>query len=337
MLVIVSDTHLSDGTTGASIDEGAFKIFRDTLRDMAYDASWREDGTYRPVESIDLVLLGDILDIIRSRHWLRSDDVKPWTDSSEPQFADTVEAIAVNVIAKNRESLATLRELDGDSCVTIPPATPDGEVAHVGWEPNDPRRLRVKVRRHYLVGNHDWFFHLPGARFEGIRAMLVRELGLANPADKPFPHETCESPELTRICAEHNVFMRHGDIYDSDNYDGNRDRSSLGDAIVTELLARFPKAVETHLGSGVSAECISGLKEIDNVRPVKMSPVWIAGVVARTSRNPGEAAAIKRVWNDMVTDFFRIPFVKRHYAPRYWPTLLTWWFSRLLPLQLVGG
>jgi hypothetical protein len=130
--------------------------------------------------------------------------------------------------------------------------------------------------------------------------------------------------------------MRHGDIYDSINYDGNRDRSSLGDAIVTELLARFPKAVEDRLRSRVSIECIRGLKEIDNVRPVQMSPVWIAGVVARTSRNPGEAAAIKGVWNDMVTGFFLLDFVKQHYAPRYWLTLLTWWFSRLLPLQLVG-
>ncbi len=64
MLAILSDTHLSDDTTGRTIRDGAFKVFRDTLRDLAYDASWRKDGKYRPIEEIHLVLLGDILDVI---------------------------------------------------------------------------------------------------------------------------------------------------------------------------------------------------------------------------------------------------------------------------------
>jgi hypothetical protein len=334
MLVIVSDTHLSDNTTGTMIDAGAFKIFRDTLRDMAYDASWH-DGKYQPIAVIELVLLGDILDIIRSRHWLRRPDVKPWTDSSQDEFIDTVEEITHDILAENRESLKVLRELDIESYVTIPPATADGRVESVPWEPLAPRRHRVLVRRHYLVGNHDWFFHLPGPRYDRIRETLVKELGLANAADQPFPHETSESPELTRISSEHKVFLRHGDIYDSDNYDGDRDRSSLGDAIVVQLLARFPAEVAC-LGPAVSSECVAGLKEIDNIRPLQMTPVWIAGVVARTCKSREEKAAVKRVWNKMVADFFRIGFVKRHYAPRYWPTLLTWLVSRLLSLNGVS-
>lgn len=41
MLVIVSDIHLTDGTSGKTIREGAFRVFRQRLRDLAYDASWR--------------------------------------------------------------------------------------------------------------------------------------------------------------------------------------------------------------------------------------------------------------------------------------------------------
>ena len=40
---------------------------------MAYDASWRCDKNkteyYEPVKQIDILLLGDILDMIRSEKW----------------------------------------------------------------------------------------------------------------------------------------------------------------------------------------------------------------------------------------------------------------------------
>ena len=70
MLVIISDLHLTDGTSGQTIKENAFRIFSERVRDMALDASFRQDNTYRPVERIDILLLGDILDVIRSTDWL---------------------------------------------------------------------------------------------------------------------------------------------------------------------------------------------------------------------------------------------------------------------------
>ena len=66
MLVIISDLHLTDGTGAATISPGAFDIFAEQLHDLAASASWRVDGSYRPLERIDLVLLGDVLDVIRS-------------------------------------------------------------------------------------------------------------------------------------------------------------------------------------------------------------------------------------------------------------------------------
>ena len=61
MLVIISDLHLTDGTSGETIRVGAFRAFRERLRDLVYDASWRADGKYKPLEELNLVLLGDIL------------------------------------------------------------------------------------------------------------------------------------------------------------------------------------------------------------------------------------------------------------------------------------
>jgi len=69
MLVIISDLHLTDGTSGETIRTGAFRTFRERIRDLAYDASWRSDERYAPIECVDLVLLGDIIDVIRSSRW----------------------------------------------------------------------------------------------------------------------------------------------------------------------------------------------------------------------------------------------------------------------------
>ena len=94
MLVIISDLHLTDGTSGETITAGAFRVFRERLRNMAYDASWREDGTYKPITEIHLVLLGDILDLIRSTQWPadKSDPgyVRPWNDPQSKVFIGTL-------------------------------------------------------------------------------------------------------------------------------------------------------------------------------------------------------------------------------------------------------
>ena len=67
MLIIISDLHLNDGTSGTSITSDAFHIFGERLRDLAFQASWRSEGAgYKPIESVDLVLLGDVFDPIRS-------------------------------------------------------------------------------------------------------------------------------------------------------------------------------------------------------------------------------------------------------------------------------
>ena len=54
MFVIISDLHLTDGTSGETIREGAFRAFRERLRDLAYDASWRANGKgkYQPIDEL---------------------------------------------------------------------------------------------------------------------------------------------------------------------------------------------------------------------------------------------------------------------------------------------
>jgi len=305
MLVIISDLHLTDGTSGETIRAGAFEAFRESLRELAYDASWRSDTDYAPIERIDVVLLGDILDVIRSTKWCgAAAQVRPWGDQNDPRFTEMVGQITADVIAKNKESLDILRSLHSPEIISLPPTGPDGGVAI-----KPAARVPVPVRLHYLVGNHDWFFHLRGPAFDAIRKTIVDALGLENPPTSPFPHEPFESALIEQIYRDHRVFARHGDIFDPSNFEDSRDASSLGDAIVIELLDKFGTVVRERLGDRLPDACDAGLKEIDNVRPLSMIPIWVDGLLTNTC-TPELAAEIKDIWNELVRKFLELDFVK---------------------------
>ena len=305
MLVIISDLHLTDGTSGATISSGAFDIFAEQLQDLAMSASWRVDGSYRPIERIDLVLLGDVLDVIRSTRWIMRNNVRPWTEPDRPEFVDMVTQITTGILRQNENSFTVLRRLSTDNTVTLPPADSLGHPAF-GTQPQP-----VAVKTHYMVGNHDWFYRLPGAGFDLVRQSIIRHLGLAQRSDLPFAHDPAENPDLLETMRRHKVFARHGDLYDPFNFEGDRNMSSLGDAIVVELLNRFPAQVEKELGGDLPDAVFNGLREIDNVRPLLLIPVWIDGLLERTCAFPELRKRVKMVWDNLADQFLDCPFVRR--------------------------
>ena len=305
MLVIISDLHLTDGSAGATISPGAFRVFARRLEELAEAASWRTDGSYRPLERIDLVLLGDILDVIRSARWRSPPHVRPWDPPHTPEFLDRATRITGGILKHNDEALDLLRGLESEGRLSVPPATRAGSP--------DPHAQRqpVPLKTHYMVGNHDWFYHLPGSEFDSLRQMVVRGLGLANRHDQPFPHDIGESEELLRTMRRHKVTARHGDLFDPFNFEGDRDTGSVGDVIVVELLGRFAAEVESQLADELPASTVFGLREIDNVRPLLLIPVWIDGLLERTCSLPSMRKQIKRVWDRIVDEFLAIDFVRR--------------------------
>ena len=136
MLVIISDLHLTDGSTAKTVSADAFERFRGRLQELAYFASFRaESGTYKPLEQIDLLLLGDVLDVIRSTRWgdEEPDDpnyARPWNDLQDEQerahLLRKVEQIGEGILLNNEESFKHLRRLSGDKPISLPPATEYG-------------------------------------------------------------------------------------------------------------------------------------------------------------------------------------------------------------------
>jgi len=313
MLVIVSDLHLTDGSTSETISPGAFSVFAQRLRDMAVVASWRADGAYKPVEGMDLVLLGDTLDVIRSARWASLPTVRPWGNPHAPEFVDQIGRITDDILRHNEPSLAVLRDLAAEGGVSVPPV-----MRSTGLPARDAEGQPVPVRIHYMVGNHDWFYHLPGSNHEAIRRRVVRQMGLANCPTRPFPHDIVESDELLQLMRRHKVTARHGDLYDPLSFEGDRDASSLGDVIVIELVSRFTAEVENHLANQLPASTVLGLREIDNVRPLMLIPVWIDGLLHRTCALPAMRKRVQAVWDRLADEFLSIDFVRQR---ERWSTL----------------
>ncbi len=310
MLVIISDLHLNDGTSGATIHPGASHIFAERLRDMAHRASWRADGRYRPIERIDLVLLGDVFDIIRSNHWLNK-QVRPWNDPQDAKTLECVNAIVDDILWQNSETLQVFRSLAAEGTIHTPPATQNGEPAYGAGA------QAIPVRTHYMVGNHDWHLHLRGSNYDMLRQKVAHHMGLANLQNAPFPHDPFESDELLDALRRHRVFARHGDIYDPINFTEDRDASSLGDAITIDLVSRFINEIEQTMSEDLPPAVLAGLKELENVRPLLLLPVWLDGLLVRCCPVPSVRKQVKKVWDRLADEFLQLEMVRDrdHWSP----------------------
>jgi UDP-2,3-diacylglucosamine pyrophosphatase LpxH len=291
---------------------------------MAFDASKRDEDTYQPVQEIDLLLLGDIFDLLRTTQWNQETAgeagfARPWSDPDQPALATKVEHIVDSICLQNAESLALLRKFADGTGISLPPPTRHGRVdGRVSQDRRSKKRLPVRVNIHYMNGNHDWFFHLPGPNFDRIRQKVIQQMGLCNPPG-PFPHQPSESWLIQSILSQHNVFARHGDIYDPFNFVRNkgRDFSCLGDALLVELFNQLPLKIEAELGDKLPAELYKELPEMGSVRPGIMTPVWIAGLLERHQVEKKYRDEITRIWKLSIDHFLKLDFLKELDQPGF--------------------
>jgi len=311
MLVIASDIHLVDGTCAKSVSPGAFHLFADRLRDSAYQASWRKDNTYRPIDGIDLVLMGDIIDPLHSTRWLDTQPgdanyVRPWTDPLAAAYAPKLREVTRAVLDANAESLSVIKDISRPGALTIPPA--------VNGRPDFAAQAKIPVpmRVYYTIGNHDWYYHLPDKRFDVIRQDIIDALGLSNPANM-FPYEINEYGPLRELSERYRVFLRHGDYYDKFNFDREkgRDAGTLGDALAVEVINRFPDEVQRQLGPDLPGGLLTGLTRIANVRPLLAAPLWIDSHIKSNAGSRALEKRLKGVWDRICDEFLELDFVRK--------------------------
>lgn len=311
MLVIISDIHLGDGTTASSISPAAFDLFSNRLNETAYYASFRRGGEYHPIKELDVLLMGDILDPLHSTLWLNTapgalNYTRPWTDTLSPNFAGTLDETTKAIIAVNQESLDILRRCSKGEVVLLPPANAQHQP-----DTQSRERIPVTVRIHYMVGNHDWYYHLKGSAFDQIRKTIIESMGLCNHSG-PFPYEPEEDSSLNETLASHQVFARHGDYYDKFNFnrEKGRDHATLGDIFTMDVCNRYPVEVQKRYGDELPIGIIDSLRRITNVRPALATPLWISGQIRRHAGNTALEVELKKVWDDLCDQFLQLEAVR---------------------------
>ena len=333
MLVIVSDLHLGDGTTADSIPASAFNLFAKRLRQDARFASMR-DGKYHPIEELDVILLGDILDPIHSTGWFYPlgdqthtrmtkpgdpDYIRPWSDSHDPKYAPKLLEVTRAILEKNKASTEIMRKLANGEFIDL-----DSTDGRGSRERDNQKKIPLKVRFHYMVGNHDWYYHLKGEAFDQIRTEIIEAMGLSNPPS-PFPSdlrklepglpwEADESPDIERLFRLYKVFGRHGDLYDSFNFDREkgRDHPTVGDAFAMEVLSKYAEALKSI--PGVDVGILKKLSQLTNVRPALATPLWISGQIhsleMRDELKDLKQDELKNVWDQLADEFLELDFVR---------------------------
>ena len=331
MLVIISDLHLGDGSAADSIPASAFYLFAKRLRQDAYFAAmnYRTNYTknelyedYQPIDEVDVLLMGDILDPLHSTRWLfpLQDEekdyghtitepgtkyyVRPWTDQNDPRFAKKLKEVTEAVLDYNQKGLEVFRNLAEGK-----PASFESDEEQAGGLPDELLKHPLKVNFYYLVGNHDWYYHLKGPAFDEIRELIKEKLGLRNQPSCPFPFDLgTVKPEshsqysnwktdieegnhdaifIKNLLQDYKVFARHGDYYDMFNFDIQlgRDHSTLGDAFTMEVCNRFPEQLIKDQGfSRDTVASLQDLRQMTNIRPSLATPLWITGQLKKLSQ-----------------------------------------------------
>jgi UDP-2,3-diacylglucosamine pyrophosphatase LpxH len=342
MLVIISDLHLGDGTTAESIPASAFHLFAKRLRQDAHFASL-QNGRYRPIEELDVLLMGDILDPIHSTKWLfptpgneeyvRVGDeeliritepgernyIRPWSDTNDPRFASKLLEVTRAILEHNKEGLGVLRKLSTGEYIDFDSVDSSGGRVYSSQE-----KIRIRVRFHYMVGNHDWYYHLEGEAFDCIRQEIIDAMGLSN-TSSPFPFDlgkfnpnslwkADESPDIERLFREYKVFGRHGDCYDSFNFDSEKGRNypTLGDAFTMEVCNRYPEELKRR--SELNQEVVNNMRHITNIRPALATPLWVTGQLRKlTMENKlkvAREAELKGIWDELADNFLHLSLVR---------------------------
>lgn len=265
MLVLVSDLHITDESTANNVNPEAFELLGAEIVDAAGRRGARE---------IHLVLLGDILDLVRTDYWHRTAIPmarRPWGGTLSPRTAMNVDGDGVE--AQFREVLRGILASPAAGALRAMLAGLAGGA--------------VPFRATYVIGNHErvmWNF--PSLR-DAARAALP---------------QVAEFAALIRA-PEYGVLARHGHEWDEHTHGWRFRRGVL---VPGEAIDRFaPEAYEVMaIGEAVTAELMSGLvhharvlgapsplvnqlKDVNNLRPlldVFAWLEWIAGSQVREHR-----------------------------------------------------
>ena len=324
---MISDLHLIDSTAGKhNIDTEAFKDVFCTWIPALLES--------KKAKELKVLLLGDIVDLIRTEQWLEVDaDDRPWGKNGIRDVNNAVryaggsdEYVAETMSATEQRCLDILGELDhieekGDLRNTILSRNRDAFKVFRDYLPAKMEQAGIKFELIYVPGNHDRMCNL----YPSVRDRLKDALGLSIGSEVEnwwYPHHFEDEA--------YGVFARHGHEWDVWNYGNVSNHTqvdhfkrpeqlqvTIGDAIATEFAVKLPwvaNKMKEEGAPGFTDELVARLREIDNVRPVGNVIEWLLYRV-QSEQDDEARGALQETINQVLDDLFNISLVEEWTNP----------------------
>lgn len=269
MHYIVSDIHMNDtGAAGCVTDEELV-----AFASVVGDSCKKEKAT--------LVLLGDILDLLRSPKWeelWKEHNSAPWSNMGR-RFGNFSESFSEDCAVRIAQAI---------------------RLRYAGFE----RELRSLVESsgltvEYVPGNHDYMVQLSPKLREVFNAFL----SLKHDPEREFRTSYQDHKA--------GIYAVHGNSFDPVNFHRREDGYwALGDAVVLRIVNRFARLSCAAIGSAPNTEIGGWLHDIDNVEPLSDVPIYIAWIAETFLKSNAEKKEIRGAWEEVVQEFLAIPHFK---------------------------
>ncbi|RPH93163.1 hypothetical protein EHM69_11020 [candidate division KSB1 bacterium] len=260
MLVLLSDLHLCDGTSAHNVHPEAFAGL--LLQEI------RSSALSKKAVDLHIVLLGDIVDLVRTDYWVRQPkDDRPWNGSLDKNTAmNPSPAVQTGYETVLMHSLETET---ADALRTMIQGLTNLSV--------DNRPIPLTVT--YVVGNHDRAFHNYPTLQQTFSTWLNMPVAFEHALHAP----------------DYNLIARHGHVWDDSchSYDlytkvlkkkepkpDRRDPmldsiQNIGEVVTAELMSGLVCYIGQGVGANNSAGLVDLVKEGNNVRPEADALLWV--------------------------------------------------------------
>jgi UDP-2,3-diacylglucosamine pyrophosphatase LpxH len=229
-------------------------------------------------QKVTLLLLGDILDLLRSPDWEQlwtEHESAPWSAIGKgfTGFSrNYAEACAVGIAKKIRLRYSGFAEI-------LKRLVDSGQLKVI-----------------YVPGNHDYMVQLS----QDLREIFVEFFSLGHDPAKEF--QTTYEDRTAGIQAV------HGNSFDPVNWHRRAEGYwAMGDAVVLRIVNRFAQFGCKEIGCAPGTDLARMLHDIDNIEPLSDVPIYISWLAERWLTSETQRKKLRESWNRVVGDFLNIP------------------------------
>lgn len=346
MFVVLSDLHLTDGTAGRHNPPS--DAFTDLLCTDLLSLA-RERGA----DEVKLLLLGDIVDLVRTTQWFQEDVAdRPWgsrglADVEQPRPGSRTEARCLRILGS----------LPADGKRT---SVPEDTILYQNWDTlaffrTLGERVRAElgedlpVQTIYVPGNHDRLCNLYPSVRDAIRALFgITVTPETVQGDPGSDAGRAWWYRYDLLDARYGLYARHGHQYDPWNFGGpdhtrrGHLQVPIGDVIACEFAVKLParlEAMSRDPHTAITPALAEKVQDMDLVRPLSSLAEWFYYRVREEDRGPVRAA-LDGAFDEVIRELLDLAFVQRWRSPSPYADeavrALSSRFLRWLPSTLLG-